>query len=46
MQARELIQTFIEKVITFQDTLYTAEDQQYLFNLVLDLVGKRTVTLR
>lgn len=40
MQARELIQTFIEKVITFQDTLYTAEDQQYLFNLVLDLVGE------
>jgi len=40
MQARELIQTFIEKVIIFQDTLYKAEDQQYLFNLVLDLVGE------
>lgn len=40
MQARELIQTFIEKVLAFPATDYTKDDQQYLFNVVLDLVGE------
>lgn len=40
MQARELIQKFITKVSTFPETTYTAEDEQYLFNVVLDLVGE------
>ncbi|KRM23894.1 UDP-glucose--hexose-1-phosphate uridylyltransferase [Latilactobacillus graminis] len=40
MQARELIQKFVTKVRTFSEKTYTSEDEQYLFNVVLDLVGE------